>query len=343
MKIEMAESLIRSWARHCVGCQLAELNWKPSSEATWPRDNLTSASTLFSDAIEFFKDSLNVEIFKKTVSVDQLIKQAEIDVLGLKIDGGRVGKIIAVDVAFHSGGLLYGGATETAGRVAKKLFRSAVVADTFFPGTKTELIFAAPKVNPGSIEFLLQTEKALNDFFSTRRENFSFRIFINDDFSKDILQPVLALKGSIADTSELFLRSAQMIGLFDKNGSAGRPIKPAQEKASGADTFIHKDPLVSDEVKKVKRKVPLWFQKPTQINSQILVTFLRLRDRGVPITLHDLREACRSIPRFESNYNQMKNFGEKNHAKVFEETNESVLLWEPVKAFIVEEYERIKR
>lgn len=343
MKIEMAESLIRSWARHCVGCQLAELNWKPSSESTWPRNDVTSAATLFSDAIEFFKNVLDVEIFKKTFSVDQLIKQAEIDVLGLKIDGGRVEKIIAVDVAFHSGGLLYGGATETAGRVAKKLFRSAVVADTFFPGTLSELIFAAPKVNPASIDYLIQAEKSLNDFFSSRRENFSFRILINDDFSNEILQPVLALKGSIADTSELFLRSAQMIGLFDKKGSAVRSIKPAPKRASEADIVSHKDALVADEIKKVKRKVPMWFQKPTQINSRILSSFLRLRDRGGLVTLVELKAACRDIPRFEGNYNQMKNFGEKNNAKVFEETNGAVLLWEPVETFIIEEYERIKR
>ena len=34
MKVEIGESLVRTWVRHCRGCQLAELNWK--SSPMWP-------------------------------------------------------------------------------------------------------------------------------------------------------------------------------------------------------------------------------------------------------------------------------------------------------------------
>jgi hypothetical protein len=30
MKVEAGESLILSWLRHVVGCQIVQLNWKPS-------------------------------------------------------------------------------------------------------------------------------------------------------------------------------------------------------------------------------------------------------------------------------------------------------------------------
>lgn len=230
MKIEMAESLIRSWARHCIGCQVAELNWKPSTENTWPKKETSSSASFFAEAAAFFQKALGSEIFKKTVSVNQLIKQAEIDVLGLKVENGQVGKIVAVDVAFHSGGLLYGDKRETAARVAKKLFRSAIIADTYFPGVETEFVFASPKVNPASVECLIVAEAALNDFFAARRQNFHFKLIINDEFSSEVLQPVLALKESVFDTSELFLRSAQMIGLFERSKTEHISSAPATER-----------------------------------------------------------------------------------------------------------------
>ncbi len=40
------------------------------------------------------------------------------------------------------------------------------------------------------------------------------------------------------------------------------------------------------------------------------------------------------VEKFEGNYNQMKNFGLRNHAKVFQENNGYVSLWLPVSTFI---------
>ena len=332
MKIEMAESLIRSWARHCIGCQVAELNWKPSTENTWPKKETSSAS-LFAEATEFFQKALGMEIFKKNVSVDQLIKQAEIDVLGLKIENGQVRKIVAVDVAFHSGGLLYGDKQETAARVAKKLFRSAIIADTYFAGVEAEIMFAAPKVTPASAKCLKVAEKALNDFFATKRGSLSFKIIINEDFASELLQPVVALKESVADTSELFLRSYQLLSMFENTKPSTtketRPIKISPQQYCT---------VSEEEIKKVKRRVPRWFKNPGQINSRILLIFLELRKNKILISPDILRKSCSGITDFYGNYNQMKNFGQQNHAKVFEEKNGIITLWSPVEDFICETF-----
>jgi len=92
------------------------------------------------------------------------------------------------------------------------------------------------------------------------------------------------------------------------------------------------------EVQKVRRKVPRWFRHSQQINSRILVTFLNLKNNNIYVTPTILQESCRGIDDFSGNYNQMKNFGEKNHAKVFEEIGNEIKLWDPVKDFIMEEY-----
>ena len=90
------------------------------------------------------------------------------------------------------------------------------------------------------------------------------------------------------------------------------------------------------EIKKVKRRVPRWFKNPSQYNSTILNCFLELSEQNSQITLQMLRNKCHVMNDFDGNYNQMKNFGEKNHGKVFEESNGIITLWEPVKEFILE-------
>ena len=92
------------------------------------------------------------------------------------------------------------------------------------------------------------------------------------------------------------------------------------------------------EVKKVQGRLQRWFRNPTQYNSQILLNYLRLAEQKENITPDDLRKACAEVYSFHSNYAQMKNFGTKNHGKVFEEIDGYVTLWEPVRDRIRELY-----
>ena len=77
MKIEMAESLILSWLKHAKECKVVQLNWKPSD--SWNLYNEQEADNLLTIIEQHFP------VFKNS-KPDQLIKQAEIDVLGLNID-----------------------------------------------------------------------------------------------------------------------------------------------------------------------------------------------------------------------------------------------------------------
>ncbi|TON34846.1 hypothetical protein CGH58_24435, partial [Vibrio parahaemolyticus] len=120
MKIEIAESLLRSWLRHVRGCEFAELNWKASPEWLPKSDEITE---LFDTAHELWP-----EAFGKN-SYEQLLRQAEVDVLGLSFYDNR---LYFIDVAFHLGGLNYGDKLTTAMRVYKKLVRSALIAKRYF-------------------------------------------------------------------------------------------------------------------------------------------------------------------------------------------------------------------
>ena len=102
---------------------------------------------------------------------------------------------------------------------------------------------------------------------------------------------------------------------------------------------------IEEEIDKVERRVPHWKQNPTQINSRILSLFMQLSDNGENgVFLDMLRDEFETLyPEesniFDRNYNQMKNFGSHNHAKVFEEDEEyTVRLWYPVRDIIRELY-----
>ena len=99
---------------------------------------------------------------------------------------------------------------------------------------------------------------------------------------------------------------------------------------------------IASEVKKVKRRVPRWFKNPSQYNSTILNAFLELSEHHDQVTIQMLRSKCHTLSDFDGNYNQMKNFGEKNHGKVFDERDGVISLWEPVKGFILELYSNQK-
>jgi hypothetical protein len=96
------------------------------------------------------------------------------------------------------------------------------------------------------------------------------------------------------------------------------------------------------EIDKVKKRVPKWLNSPNQANHRILVQYFDLKRSKDSVSFVELQQACSGIENFQNHYVAMKNFGEKNHGKVFEEINKEIFLWEPVKSFITTEYEKFK-
>lgn len=85
-------------------------------------------------------------------------------------------------------------------------------------------------------------------------------------------------------------------------------------------------------------------EKPSQINSKILNLYMKHSENGsFPISHTDLKEKFELLynHRFESNFSQMKNFGTKNHAKVFSESEDGMVsLWEQISIFVKTEYNK---
>lgn len=240
MKIEIGELLLVSWLRHVKECQIVQTNWKASLK--WELKNKDTLLALMQASGELFSQKYGYKIYKGTVSLEQLIKQAEIDVVGLAFVEGQY-QIYVVDVAFHEGGLSYGSREETVARVIKKCLRSAMCVYGYYGMSAGTIIFTAPKMNPITARDI---EACIEDMHVVLRQvglDYEVRIITNEDFSEKILEPVLNILGDVADTSELFMRSVQLVNMFKKPRKNGAPkTNVAQDKP------IEGDPVGLEEM-----------------------------------------------------------------------------------------------
>jgi hypothetical protein len=247
MKIEVGESLMRSWLRHIQGCQFAELNWKPSS--SWPVCG--DVQPLMNAARNHFKSALGVEIFGSQTAY-QVLKQGEIDVLGIRLKpNGEVVKVYSVDMAFHEAGLNYGGVEETVNRVLKKLIRSTMITRSVFGSLPQQVLFASPVVGRPYVSALSSAMQALEGFLLSQEVVCEALLVVNDSFREVVIQPIIAVATDVADTSELFLRSYQLLRIFERVANpAASPHATSRPDADGAEVLRFEfDPTPPDGFK----------------------------------------------------------------------------------------------
>ncbi len=213
MKVEMGESLFYSWLRHIRRCQIVQTNWKPSSQ--WKPKNENTMELLMTRAAKSFYEACGYSVFKKTYSFSQLVRQAEIDALGISLCAEGM-HVYAIDVAFHEGGLIYGTRQETAMKVVMKCLRAAMCLQVFFDASEGDIIFASPKINKPLLEDIKSCLVTVDTLIKEFDLNYNVRVLANDDFKSEVIKPVLTLSNAVADTSELFLRSYQLHRMFEK-------------------------------------------------------------------------------------------------------------------------------
>ena len=205
----MGESLCYSWLKHIKGCQIVQTNWKASMNWAYHKLNLN----ILSDAEGWF-GNLAPDFLKKTYTPDNIIKTTECDVLGIQFQKATQ-KIYAVEVAFHENGLDYGGSkNETIVKVLSKCIRIAMCLRACFEKPKIEVIFATPiikETKKGFVETLYNCFEIINLKSHLIGVGITFSLVANDDFYKRIVKPLIMKNDSIADTSELFIRSCQLL------------------------------------------------------------------------------------------------------------------------------------
>lgn len=221
MKIEMGESLFYSWLRHVKECQIVQTNWKVSSQ--WQLSNADALKELMALVDNHYSQKYGYAIFKRNVSLSQLLQQGECDVLGISIQPDDM-KYYAVDVAFHEAGLNYGSRDTTVMKVLEKCARQLLPARIFIDQGSRDY-FASPKINPAVLSDLTPCIAEMNELFANSGYDFTFRIIANEEYNDLVLKPILLVSDGVADTSELFLRSYQMYKMFSDAKTTAKRTK----------------------------------------------------------------------------------------------------------------------
>jgi hypothetical protein len=142
---------------------------------------------------------------------------------------------------------------------------------------------------------------------------------------------------------EWFQLSQKELDLIKMNCEAmeGTPVDDEIEKEIATET----EPEAglpgdgeAEEIKKIKRKIDRWFFNKNQMNSKILYAFIRLYEQNGGVVTYAQLEKEANVHSFKTNFDQMKNFGEKNHGKIFEQSGQDIYLWEKVKDLIWNKY-----
>lgn len=212
MKIEMGESLFFSWLRHVKECQIVQSNWTTSPQ--WALRHEDELNDIMAQTDAIFREKYGYNIYKKNASLSQILQQAECDVLGVSVQDNEI-KTYAIDVAFHREGLLYTDRKNTVTQIIKKCLRTAMCIYGYLDTKDAEIIFASPKIGKSILEDVAPCVADAQAITQQMGFNFSFRIIANEDFRESVLNPILLVSKGVADTNELFLRSYQMLQMFD--------------------------------------------------------------------------------------------------------------------------------
>ena len=225
MKIEMGESLIYSWLRHEKLCQLVQTNWKVSP--FWELENRQEIEDLFVICRNYFLEKHSFDI-SKGCSLEQFLKQAEIDGIGIAYST-EAPYIYAVDVAYHEGGLNYGGKDETITKIAQKCIRTALCLYGYFCMSTGEVLFVSPKITPAIETALVPLFDEISKLLHDNGLNIKAILHCNDSFSSEVMYPVVEKASAVADTSELFMRGLQLYNLATK-------VEPTHKEVSAVTT-----------------------------------------------------------------------------------------------------------
>lgn len=219
--------MVASWLSHVKGCHIVQTNWTVGDEIK------EDSTLLFDEVCDYFREKFKEEVPNSINDIDEelkefclfskkfktVIKQAETDVIGMKLGNGDP-KIYGVDVAFHSNGLGYGNSKENITKIIAKSLRTALCFYNVLRITNFQTVFvyfATPLMDVKEESVAKFALEKLTEIFVKRGKEIRFSLLANENFFNEIYDklntPDIINK---SDLNELFMRSLVMMNISNK-------------------------------------------------------------------------------------------------------------------------------
>ena len=152
--------------------------------------------------------------------------------------------------------MCYGDRDSTIAKIVRKCLRTAMYIYGYLDTREAEIIFASTKLNKaipeGVSPCLADAQRILDDLGF----HFRLRTIANEDFRDKVLKPILLASDGEADTNELFLRSYQMLQMFETNRQHQERIpvssSTGSKKILGTDFSVEKNEAMGDAYAELK-------------------------------------------------------------------------------------------
>lgn len=169
----------------------------------------------------------------------------------------------------------------------------------------------------------------------------------------------MSIENLIGKTEELIFKIGQQVPYKDLHTTALSLVKDLysfehqlqqnaggnSKKEPGREATIEEQRL---QIEKAKRKLPVWANNQKSMPAKILAVYYTLK-KDYPKTVIDKALLVSFFEKFNDdplacsrNFDQMKNFGDKNHAKIFDvKSNGEIIIWPPIEEFVRAYYESV--
>lgn len=208
MKIEILEQAIASYLRNVEGARIVQNNWEPSPAEIDSVINDSVKQQRIRDMMSVAQSASSYPNLFKNVSPDTMLRQAELDVVGLKF--GKNNSVYLYDTAFHKNGLNYKGG---ASKVVQKFVRAFIIGDIFFPGYYIFAGFVSPVCRRVLSDQIIQDLNNVAIALSKFNQNIFMRFF-DQNSCKLMLSKLITMRSNISNDNDLFLRAADLLSAF---------------------------------------------------------------------------------------------------------------------------------
>lgn len=185
MQIDLNESLLLSWLKDSKNCQITQMNWDTKSHHL-KLNHIDDLTKILEVTKSFFHENNHI------CSNPNLLKDEGIRLIGLELQNGNAANFYGVHYSFNDEELIYSQSSASLTPIVEQMIITALLMYGYFNTKQGSIIFVTPILHKNLFTTLDTHIQNLNTVFEKLDFQFTFKVITNDDFKKEVFEPVVS-------------------------------------------------------------------------------------------------------------------------------------------------------